>query len=167
MTIATADKLTKAVLRHGGNQAKAAKELGITKQSVSRRLIEHPELKKRILTARENAMKHAGISRSRVYATVSAGLEATKTVSVEDNTDDSEPGDRIQITETDFKERRESAKMCLQLFRDLEPDIKPLTLPSPVEAHLHLHLEKLNSTDLTNLLLGRFNGPSINPQKPR
>ena len=141
----------------------------MTKQAVSRRLIENPELKKKILSARENAMKRACITRSRVYTKVAEGLDAVVVKSLAVDGEFSDNGKQVYVEQavTDFKERRESAKMCLQLFQDLGQDAMDLPKPAPIEPHLHLHFENLNSADLTNLLLGRFNGPSVDPQKPR
>ena len=107
-------KLLKVVVKHDGNKTKAAKELRLTQQAVSKRVNRNPEIKQKILNVRDEAMRRAGISRSIVYRRIREGLDAKVVATVE--------GIPTQTNIKDHKERREHAKLCLQLFKDLEPD---------------------------------------------
>ena len=151
--IASEEKLSKVLIKHGGNQTKAAAELQMSQAAISKRLIQNPELKKKILTAREEAMKKVGLTRPKIYREVSEGLKAKVVYS------DPETGVPKISKVPDRKERRESAKIGLQLFRDLDPEYDPQKEKPGIEKHLHLHFEKFTPADLTNLLLGRFDGP--------
>lgn len=146
--IASAEKLSKAIIKHGGNQHKAAKELGMSQPSISTRLTRNPELKQKILNAREKAMQRAGMTRSKVYETAVEGLKANVVSSFE--------GQAIESDAPDYKERRESVKLCLQLFRDLEVDSNQEQKEKPgIAQHLHLHFDKMTAAELTRFLLGR------------
>lgn len=150
--IVSDDELTHVVAKNKGNQQKSAIELNISRQAISKRLKGNPNLKKKILTLREKAMSQAGITRSRVYRRIKEGIDA-KIVYLDDN------GTPKQSKIPDRKERREYSKICLDLFRDLEPEYNPEKEKPSIEPHLHLHFEKVDPEDLTNLLLGRLSGP--------
>lgn len=107
-------QLTKAVLKADGNLSKAAKMLGIKKQSVAGRIKRKPALKQAILNVREEALKRAGLTRSMVYSTIKAGLKSNVVVINDGKAKTSNVPDR--------HERREHAKLALQLFKDLDPD---------------------------------------------
>lgn len=120
--VVTEKQLTKVVLKHDGNMSKAAKAMGVTKQAIANRLRKNPKIKQKLLNAREQALKQAGITRVKVYKTVAQGLKAERTVSVFNDDHDGKGSPYVQVTEIDYRERRESAKLCLQLFRDLETE---------------------------------------------
>ena len=58
MVIST-KKLSKLIIKHDGNQHKAAKEAGISQPAISNRLKKNPQLSKAILNVREEALKRA------------------------------------------------------------------------------------------------------------
>lgn len=112
--VITTKKLIKAVIETDGNQTQAAKKLGIRTQSLHKRIQKNPHIKQAILNVREEALKKAGLSRSIIYKRVREGLDA-KLVTVVD-------GKLVRLNAPDFKERREHAKIGLQLHKDLDPD---------------------------------------------
>lgn len=107
-------KLLKVAIKHDGNLTKSSKELGISPQAVSKRVRNNPQIKKAILNVREEALKNAGITRTKVYKTIAEGLKANIVATVD--------GIPVQSKVPDRKERRENAKLSLLLFKDLEPD---------------------------------------------
>lgn len=107
-------KLIKVNIKHDGNKTKTAKELGISVPAVSKRINNNPAIKNAILNVREEAMKKAGITRTKVYKVIAEGLKANQTYVVDGTLKTSKIADR--------KERRENAKLSLLLFKDLEPD---------------------------------------------
>lgn len=69
-------KLLKAIIKNGGNLTHAAHDLGIKQPSVSKRLIEHPELKITIQEKINQCLEEAGITTKRVYGQLSDQLSA-------------------------------------------------------------------------------------------
>lgn len=114
MTVVSKKDLTKALIKYDGNSNKAAKEVGITRRSVSRRISRNPDMKQEVLTAREQALHKAKVTRELVYKRIREGLDATVVAIYE--------GEVIESDAPDQKERREYAKMALNLFRDLDPE---------------------------------------------
>lgn len=112
--VVTTKELLKTVLKYDGNENQAAKALGVKQQSVNDRIKRNPDLKKAILNVREEALKKAGITRALVYGTLKAGLKSNIVVVANGKAKSSNVPDR--------HERREHAKLCVQLLRDLEPD---------------------------------------------
>lgn len=107
-------KLLKSIVKHDGNQTKAAKELGIKQPSVHRRLVNNPHLKEAILNVREEALRKAGLSRSFVYRGIKEGCQA-KVVVVAD-------GKAIKTNTADHDTRHKYLKTALELHKDLDPD---------------------------------------------
>lgn len=101
--VVTKKNLIKLAVKHDGNRRKIAKIVGASPQAISDRFKKNPEIETAVLNAREQALKNAGITRELVYRTVKKGLYAKSGKNV------------------DYRERRESAKLCLQLHRDLDP----------------------------------------------
>lgn len=91
-----------AAIKNDGSPTATAKMLGITKQAADKHL-DKPEIRNAVLNARAKALQAAQISRNRVYRRVAQGLDAV------------EVAGRV-----DYKERRESSKLCLQLLGDLQ-----------------------------------------------
>lgn len=106
-------KLLKAVIKHDGNQSKAAKDLGIKRQSVARR-IKNPAIKQAILNVREAALKQAGLSRAFVYKGIKEGCKANVVATVD--------GIPVQSKIADHSERKHFLKIALELHKDLDPD---------------------------------------------
>lgn len=107
-------KFTKVVIKHDNNMAKAAKELGVTKQAVSKRLRKNPAIKQAILNVREAALKQAGLSRAFVYKGIKEGCKATVVSTVD--------GLPFETKIADHSERKHFLKIALELHKDLDPD---------------------------------------------
>lgn len=107
-------KLLKVVIKHDGNKSRAAKELGLTQQAVSKRVNKNPHIQKAILNVREEALKKAGLSRTFVYRGIKEGCLA-KVVAVID-------GLPTKTNLADHGERKHFLKMALLLHKDLDPD---------------------------------------------
>lgn len=121
---ALSKKLIKAeAVKSDGSPTALARALNISPQSAHKHL-QKPEIKKAVLSEREAALRRAGITRLRVYRTIGEGLDATKIVGYDEVK--KEP-----IVVTDFKERRETGKLCAQLFGDLSPDNSGNLPPAP------------------------------------
>lgn len=104
----------KALIKHDGSSTQAARALGITRQVVNKRLRRNPGLQKKILSVREEALKSAGITRSKVYRIIAEGLRAKLIRTVD--------GIPSESKLPDYTERRENVKICLSLFGDMRTD---------------------------------------------
>lgn len=113
MVIST-KQLSNAVLSTDGNQTRAAKKLGITKQAIQKRLRNNPQLKKAILNVREEALKRAGLSRSFVYRGIKQGCQANVIKTID--------GLPIKTNIADHDTRHKFLKTALELHKDLDPD---------------------------------------------
>jgi predicted transcriptional regulator len=118
MVIAT-KKLLKVTVKHDGNKTKIAKELGISRPAVSKRIKNNPHIQKAILNVREEAIKKAGLSRAFVYRGIKQGCQA-KVVIVTENKDGKKVAKLTSIA--DHGERKHFLKIALLLHKDLEPD---------------------------------------------
>lgn len=107
-------KLLKAVVKNDGNHTKAAKELGIRQQSVTRRVNKNPAIKKAILNVREEALKKAGLSRAFVYKGIKEGCKATVIAD--------KSGTPFETDIADHSVRKHFLRIALELHKDLEPD---------------------------------------------
>ena len=118
MVIAT-KKLLKVAVKHDGNKTRIAKEVGLTRQAVSKRINKSPQIKKAILNVREEALKKAGLSRTFVYRGIKQGCLAKVVVVAENN-----KGRTVAKLSSiaDHGERKHFLKMALLLHKDLEPD---------------------------------------------
>lgn len=120
-----------------GSPTKMAKALGIAPQTADKHL-KKPEIKAVVLTAREKAMKAAGLTREEAYLALRAGLGANATASYEGVVTES-------LGVPDYKERRQSAQAILGAYGDLKevdtdkvpvifnfyiPEKKPLVFPT-------------------------------------
>lgn len=112
--VVTQDQLKKALIKVDGNVSKAAKILGIHKQSVHERLRNNPSIKKAILNVREEALKKAGLSREFVYRGIKEGCQS-KIVVIQD-------GKAKQTNVADRDTRHKYLKTALELHKDLDPD---------------------------------------------
>lgn len=100
-----------AAVKADGKAPVMAKILGISRQAAAKHL-EKPEIKNAVEEDRDRLLREAGIVRSKIYSTAAAGMDATKMVTV--------GMEGMEVI--DYKERRESAKLCAQLLNDLKPD---------------------------------------------
>lgn len=105
-----AGKIAYALEKHNGNSAKAARELGIVPSTIHKAK-QRPIIKSALQQLAEYNLKKAGAGKSKVYKRIAQGLDAEKVIDIKN-------GDVIK--DVDFKERRETAKLCLQLTGDLE-----------------------------------------------
>lgn len=121
---ARSKKLIKVTaVKTDGSPTAMAKTLNISPAAAQKHL-NKPEIKKAVLSARELALKQAGITRLRVYKAIGAGLDATKVIGYDQI-------EKKPILVTDYKERRETGKLCAQLFQDLMPDNANTLPPQP------------------------------------
>lgn len=109
--IATKKKLEKTLIKTDGNVKEAAKKIGVSPQAIYERLDRDPKIKERVESAKELAMRKAGLTRVKVYKVIADGLNAKALTSFE--------GKIYESKFADYKERRESAKLSVQLFGDL------------------------------------------------
>lgn len=107
-------KLLKVAIKHDGNTHKIGRELGITHQAVSKRIINNPKIKKAILNVREEALRQAGLSRSFIYKGIKEGCKAV----VVDTID----GLHCKTKIADHDTRHKFLKTALELHKDLDPD---------------------------------------------
>lgn len=107
-------KLLKTVLKHDGNESKAAKALGIKQQSVNDRIKRNPAIKKAILNVREEALKKSGLSRAFVYKGIKEGCKSRMVV-VKDGV-----ATLTKIIDRDTSHKY--LKTALELHKDLDPD---------------------------------------------
>jgi predicted transcriptional regulator len=107
-------KFQKVAIKYDGHKTKIAKEIGITSQAVGKRIKQNPHIQKAILNVREEALKRALINRTVVYSRLRKGLDS-RVVYLKD-------GIPKQSRIADRHEIREYSKLCLQLFKDLDPD---------------------------------------------
>jgi DNA-binding transcriptional ArsR family regulator len=94
-----------------GSPTKFAEATGMTPPAALKHL-RKPEVQAAVLSAREKALKAAGISRALVYGKIKEGLEAKIYSSFE--------GEVFESRFPDNKERRQTAETILKLFGDLE-----------------------------------------------
>lgn len=107
-------KLLKVTIKHDGNHTKAAKELGVSRPAVTKRINSNPHIKQAILNVREEALKKAGLSRAFVYKGIKEGCKATLVAMVD--------GIPVQSKIADHSERHKFLKTALELHKDLDPD---------------------------------------------
>ena len=104
--------MLKAVaVKADGNSAKMGKALGIAQQSAYKQL-QKPSVKKAVLSAREKALKKAGLTLNKAYQKIADGMKAGVVVT-----------NGKTATETkapDYKERREHTKIALQAMGELQ-----------------------------------------------
>lgn len=96
-------KLSQAVIKAQGNMTEAAKELGISRQAVAKRLTNNPDLKRSIQEQIEASLKKAGITSARVYKQLSSQLEA-----------------KTPQNDPDWNAQDKARKDCLELMGHLD-----------------------------------------------
>lgn len=107
-------ELIKVAIKNDGHTYNTAKELGISHQAVHQRINKNPNLKKAVLNAREQALKAAGLSRSKVYKSLAEGLKAKVVVIHE--------GKASETKIPDHNVRHKYGNTVLQLYRDLKDE---------------------------------------------
>lgn len=112
--VVSQSKLLKSILKNEGNQSKTAKDLGIAQQSVSRRLVNNPHLKKAVLNAREQALKEAGLTRPVIYKTIARHIKAKQYVIID--------GIAKVTKAPDYQTQKDAYRTSLHLMRDLKDD---------------------------------------------
>lgn len=123
--------------------------LGETRSKLKR----WPILAKTATEARMLAMRAAGLEKTDAYKVYKEALDAEKTVSVEDNTNDVEPGSRTNVTEPDHKIRITAADRVLTLFGESPVTPRPQSAPTYQQNNI-----TVNSSDVTLLteIMGRM-----------
>lgn len=126
--VASEEKFTKVLIKTELNGQRAAKKLGCSPTAVYKRLRENPEIRKKILNARELALKRAGLTRVKVYKKLAEGLDSTKVISCNVVAPDGEGmRDAGSMTKDfvdvpDYATRHKYVETALRLHRDLTPD---------------------------------------------
>lgn len=154
----------KALLKHQGNQTKAAKELGISKHTMRDRITKNPFCREEL----HKAYKRKDVSLNRYAKAIREGLDAERTVSVEDNTEGSKPGDRTQITEPDHAIRLRSAEIFIKTVGLASPHADENSAAINLGGnHIHLHLGDKSDNDLVEDIRSQLaffrNGQSASP----
>ena len=108
--------ILKKVVEADGSPTKLGPMLGITPQAAKFQ-IHKPDAQKVLAIAREKALKKAGITRGAVFKVIGDGLKANVVATFE--------GQAIESDAPDYKERREAAKLGLQLIGELKEDENP------------------------------------------
>ena len=126
-----ATRIVKSLNAHAGNASAVARELGVTPQAIAQAR-KRPSVQKALQDIIDSNLNKAGASLRKTYTRLAEGLEATKVIN---------PTGLTPYYDTDFKERRESVKLCLQLRGHLKDDTGPgpggmnliqIFLPEPV-----------------------------------
>ncbi|MFI5205456.1 MAG: helix-turn-helix domain-containing protein [Candidatus Paceibacterales bacterium] len=120
-----ATRLVKTLQKKDFNQAAVARELGVTRQNIQSRM-NRPEVQRTLDEVIRDNFKKAGITVEKVYLVLAAGLKATK------------EGD------VDFRERREAARLCLELIGHLKRD--KIEEAKPTEIHVHYGYRRSQTT---------------------
>lgn len=116
--------LIKTYQKNGQNQHKTAKALKVSQPAVNQAL-KRPEVQKTLAQINEDALKEAGAHLAKVYQRAAEGLDAYKVIpgmklTLGGDKPEEEGIRAVQSTAPDFKERRESVKLCLQLVQRLD-----------------------------------------------
>lgn len=118
--------LYKYAIKNDGKPSAIAKDLGVATQTIQHHLERNPDVLRRVESEREKAIRESGLNRLEVYQTARAGLTANKVISANVIANDGEGmKDANSMTKDfidvpDMRERRESAKLCLQIFGDIK-----------------------------------------------
>lgn len=137
----TSKQVIKALLKHKGHKANAAKELGVQRQSIQKRIHTDPAVKSAWKKFVETLEREGGTNR-KIARTIVAALDAETTKSV--RVDGGEPGEREEVTEPDHYARLKATDQCLKIKRLILTDEDP----KPPEQHLHLHFEDKKTNEL-------------------
>lgn len=114
-----------AAVKADGSPKKMADKLGISKPTAFQYL-QQEDVKEAVLTARDKALKEAGIELNKVFKVIAAGMEATKVISCNviapsgEEMLEAHGTTKDFIDVVDYKERRESAKLCAQLLGEFK-----------------------------------------------
>lgn len=119
-----AKKLVKALIKNNGVQADAARELGMTQQNIYDQIKNNP-LVREGLDEYLKALEKAGATDKKSARVVSEAMDAEKTVSVEDFTDDEEADEQFkkkgrtfrEVTEPDHPTRLKANEQYLKIKR--------------------------------------------------
>lgn len=132
--VATEEKLVKVLVKNKGVKVRAAKELGITPEAITKRLRENPELKQTIQDICRRNLEKAGASMEKIFKVTAEGLDAVKQKPAMkvDLGDNGSVLENAVVYEVDYKERREAAKLCHLLIGNLQEDKQGPTSTGPI-----------------------------------
>lgn len=115
-------------IEHDGSPTAVANALGISPATACKRIKNNKDIQQTLQRIRAKCLRKSGASLLKTYKRVAEGLDATKTISANVIAPDGEGmADAHSMTKDfidvpDFKERRESSKLCLQLHGHLNDD---------------------------------------------
>lgn len=172
---AKAAKVVKSLISNDLNKSAAARELGVSPQAIQKQVNENPLVR----TALEDylqVLQEAGVDDKKSARVISEAMDAERTVSVEDNTEDS-VGPKGQqhytnITEPDHMARLKANDQYLKIKRLLSDKSNGSETPVGGQ-HLHFHLGDAQTNEivteirnqLTTLGGGKPPVPRRNPRK--
>ncbi len=138
---AKAKKLVKTLIKHDLNKSAAARDLGVSPQAVQDQVDKNP-LVRTALEEYQKALEDAGATFSKSARVISEGMDAERTVSVEDFTADADEEERKgksyrDVTEPDHHARLKANDQFLKVHAILSN--KGKDVPEGGN-HLHLHL---------------------------
>ncbi len=146
--VATEEKLKQVVIRSDGNMSKAARKLGVTPQAVAKRLSENPKLKASIQEICKKGLAKAGADLDKIFLRTAEGLDAVKekpAMKIKLGEGEDAGISNAVVYEVDFKERRESAKLCHLLVGNLQDKDKDGITNRPV---VIMPVIQINGVDL-------------------
>lgn len=142
-------EVANSLQKHKGNKAACAKELGISRSAIGKRIKTDPIVKsawqKFVAT-----LEKVGGTNIKIAKTIVAALDAETTKSVK--VTGGEFGEREEITEPDHYARLKATDQCLKIKRLISDDADK----KDGDKHLHLHLEHVKTQDLLNELAKQF-----------
>lgn len=143
---ARAAKVIKSFVKHNMNMAAVARAEGVSQPAIAKR-IKRPEVQKALSKINEEALRKAGASLTKIYSRAVEGLDATKIIPgmkiklpATDQTEDINEDHGISAITTDvidYKERRESVRLCLELTGRLRTANSSEDITKPTEIHIH------------------------------
>lgn len=114
-----AARAVKALVENDLNQTKAAQQLGITQQTLHKKLIQ-PEAQLALAEINRKALAKAGATMEKIYQRAAEGLDATGKTKLK----------------PDFKERRESVKLLGEMTGIIKT-ANSEDITKPTEIHVH------------------------------
>lgn len=119
-------KLAKTLRKTNGDQSKAAKLLGVTRQTINGKT-HSPEFQSLRMQAINRAAKQAGLTLARIYGAVNGSLDANVVACYE--------GEAIESDAADHRARLIGAKIGLELFQHIGGDLKDEMKPTEIHVH--------------------------------
>lgn len=142
---AKAKRLVKTLIKNNLSQADTAREIGVTQQAVYDQIKNNPLVR----SALENyltVLEKAGATDKKSARVISEAMDAERTVSVMDETEDAKPGSRANVTEPDHAIRLKANEQYLKIKKLIgQSDDAAGTKDNPVQIVIMNYGENPNS----------------------